>query len=331
MKNKNHLTKDINKKIDFTVAVPTYNGETSLPGLLEKLKQQINTEDINWEIIIIDNNSNDNTAIIIQDYQNKWKHTFPLKYFLEPKQGAAYARQRAIDEAKSELIGFLDDDNYPVSNWVEEAYKFAIKYPQAGAFTSQIHPKWEIEPPENFQPLAPFLAITERGNLPLLYKPQTKLLPPSAGFVVRRQAWLEGVPKKSILIGRITGNMLAGEDLEIFSYIQKLGWEIWYNPEMETYHQIPQWRLQKEYLLPFFRGIGLSRYVTRTINIQPWVKPLAFVAYMLNDLKKILLHLCKYRFKVKTELVAACEMQLFVGSFFSPFYLWKHGYFKSQF
>ena len=328
MKNRTDLKDKFDKKTDFTVAIPTYNGENRLPGLLEKLKQQINTENITWEIIVIDNNSNDNTAKIIHDYQANWQNDFSLKYFRETKQGAAYARQRAIEEAKSEFIGFLDDDNYPVANWVEKAYEFTKNHPQAGAFASQIHAKWEIEPPDNFQRIAPFLAITERGNLPLLYEPRTKLLPPSAGLVVSRQAWLESVPEKSILTGRVTGNMLTSEDLEMLSYIQKSGWEIWYNPEMEIYHQIPKWRLQKEYLLPFFRGIGLSRYVTRMINIQPWVKPIAFIAYMLNDLKKIFLHLCKYRFKVKTELVAACEMQLFFSSFVSPFYLWKHGYFK---
>ena len=317
-------------KIDFTVAIPTYNGENRLPELLGRLQKQINTEDISWEIIVIDNNSNDNTAKLIRDYQATWEYPFPLKYLLETNQGAAYARQRAINEANSELIGFLDDDNYPVSNWVEKAYHFGQNNPRTGAFASQIHPNWEIEPPDNFQQIAPFLAITERGNLPLVYQPQKKLLPPSAGLVVRRQAWLESVPKKSILTGRVTGNMLTGEDLETLSYIQKAGWEIWYNPEMEIYHQIPQWRLQKEYLLPFFRGIGLSRYVTRMINIQPWVKPIAFIAYMLNDLKKIFLHLCKYRFKIKTELLPACQMQLFVSSFISPFYLWKQGYFKKS-
>ena len=315
-------------KIDFTVAIPTYNGETRLPELLAKLKHQINTENIYWEIIIIDNNSNDNTAQLVRNYQTHWQYHFSLKYFLETKQGATHARKRAIDEANSELIGFLDDDNYPVPNWVEKAYAFGVNNPQAGAFASQIHPNWEIEPPENFQRIAPFLAITERGNLPLVYEPQKKLLPPSAGLVVRRQAWLESVPEKSILTGRVTGNMLTGEDLETLSYIQKAGWEIWYNPEMEIYHQIPEWRLQKEYLLPFFKGIGLSRYVTRMVNIKSWVKPVAFVAYMLNDLKKIFSHLCKYRVKVKTELVPACEMQLLISSFFSPFYLWKHGYFN---
>ncbi|MBO3459790.1 hormogonium polysaccharide biosynthesis glycosyltransferase HpsE [Aetokthonos hydrillicola Thurmond2011] len=315
-------------QIDFTVAIPTYNGETRLPELLERLQKQFCTEDFSWEIIVVDNNSKDNTAKLVQKYQKYWQFPFALKYYFEPKQGAAYARKRAIEEAKGNLVGFLDDDNYPELNWVARAYAFGHKYSKAGAYASQIHPEWEVKPPENFQRIAPFLAITERGDLPLLYEPHKRLLPPSAGLVVRRQAWLESVPNYPILTGRVAGNMLTSEDLEMLSYIQKAGWEIWYNPEMKIYHQIPSWRLQREYLIPFIRGIGLSRYVTRMVNINPWFRPVAFLAYMLNDARKIIFHLLKYRLKVKTELVPACEMQLFLSSFISPFYLWKQGYLK---
>lgn len=313
-------------RLDFTVAIPTYNGEHRLPELLKRLRNQINTQNISWEIIVVDNNSTDNTANLIQSIQQNWQCPYPLKYYFEEKQGAGYARQRAVAESQGELIGFLDDDNYPTTTWVAAAYAFAQQHPNAGAYGSQIHPAWEITPPKNFQRLAPFLAITERGDSPLQYAAKTKLLPPSAGLVVRRQAWLDSIPAQLILTGRVPGNMLTSEDLEMLSHIQKHGWEIWYNPDMEIYHQIPSSRLQKAYLIPFFRGIGLSRYVTRMVSINPWYKPFYLVAYMINDLRKILTHLLKYRANLKHDLVVACEMQLFVSSLYSPFYLWKNGY-----
>jgi glycosyltransferase involved in cell wall biosynthesis len=316
--------------LDFTVAIPTYNGESRLPELLERLKNQLHTENLSWEIIVVDNNSTDNTAKVVEAYQKNWQLPYPLKYCFEAKQGAAYARKKAVTEAKGRFIGFLDDDNYPISNWVAAAYTFAEKYPKAGAYGSQIHPDWEVKPPENFQRIAPFLAITERGNLPLLYKAKNKLLPPSAGLVIRKKAWLESVPEECILTGRVKGNMLTSEDLEMLSYIQKAGWEIWYNPEMEIYHKIPSSRLRKDYLIPFFRGIGLSRYVTRMVNIQPWYRPFVFLAYMINDLRKIAFHLLKHRTNLQHDLVADCEMELFISSLISPFYLWKNGYLKNK-
>ncbi|MFN6485478.1 MULTISPECIES: hormogonium polysaccharide biosynthesis glycosyltransferase HpsE [unclassified Nostoc] len=311
---------------DFTVAICTYNGEKRLPEVLELLRTQVNIQSLRWEVIVIDNNSTDNTAKIVQEYQANWSATNRLIYCFEPQQGAAFARKRAIHESHAELIGFLDDDNLPALDWVAAAYAFAQEYPKAGAYGSQIHPNFEVKPPENFHRIAPFLAITERGSQPLLYEPRKKLLPPSAGVVVRKQAWLESVPVACVLTGRVTGNMLTSEDLEVLSYIQKAGWEIWYTPTMQVHHKIPSWRLQRDYLIPFFRGIGLSRHVTRMISVKPWLIPLAIIAYMTNDIRKILFHLLKYRTQVKTDLVAACEMELILSSLISPIYLWKTRY-----
>jgi glycosyltransferase involved in cell wall biosynthesis len=320
----------MDKYVDFTVAIPTYNGETRLPELLQKLQNQLHIDNISWEIIVVDNNSTDNTAKIIKELQANWKYPFNLRYYLETKQGAAHARKRAVAEAKGNLIGFLDDDNYPDLNWVSAAYNFAQKYPNAGTYGSQIHPNWEIEPPQNFQRIAPFLAITERGDIPLIYPKNSKFLPPSAGLVVRKEAWLECVPDDCILTGRANGSMLTGEDTELLCYIQNSDWEIWYNPEMEIYHQIPSWRLKKEYLIPFFRGIGLSRYVTRMTGINQWMIPIMSIIYMINDIKKIFIQIIKYRFGVKNDLVSACEMELYCSSLISPFYLWSNGYFSHK-
>ena len=125
--------------IAFTIAIPTYNGGNRLPKLLDCLRSQIRTEQFTWEIVVIDNNSQDNTAEVIRQYQTDWPTAYPLHYYFEPQQGLAFARQRAIDEAQGTWVGFLDDDNLPASDWVAEAYNFAQEHPQAGAFGGQIH------------------------------------------------------------------------------------------------------------------------------------------------------------------------------------------------
>lgn len=316
-------------QFDFTVALITYNGATRLPFVLEKLRSQINTEALNWEILVVDNNSSDDTAKVVQNYQNYWLLPFPLRLVFEPQQGAAYARQRAIKEAQAPLIGFLDDDNLPVADWVASAYQFAQKHPQAGAYGSQIHGDYEIELPPNFERIKAFLAITERGEQPLLYNPKLRFLPPSAGLVVRREAWLQSVPESCVLRGRVLGNMLTGEDLEALTYIQQTGWEIWYNPGMEIFHKILADRLTREYLIPFMGGIGLSRYITRLIGIKPWLKPLVILAYWLNDLRKICLHILKYGRTTQTDAVAACERELLLKSWLSPFYFWRNNLIKN--
>jgi glycosyltransferase involved in cell wall biosynthesis len=314
--------------VKFTVAIPTYNGEHRLPEVLERLRSQTDIEHLPIEVIVIDNNSTDGTAKVVQAYQANFP--YPLRYISELKQGAAFARKRAVLEARSELVGFLDDDNLPSLHWVAAAYNFAQTHPIAGAYGSRIHGDFEVEPPLEFQRLIPFLAITERGPNPLRYDPAKKLLPPSAGLVVRKQAWLNSVPQHTILSGRVEGSMLTGEDLEAIAHIQQAGWEIWYNANMEITHKIPRWRLEKAYLLPFFRGIGLGRYVSRMLSVKPWQRPWMLVAYSLNDLRKIIMHLLKYRTRINTDLAAACEMQLFLSSLISPFYLYSKGYFRKS-
>lgn len=312
--------------LDFTIVIPTYNGANRLGLVLEKLQAQVNTKFLRWEIIVVDNNSKDNTAQVIQKYQANWQHSFPLRYYLETKQGSAFARKRGISEAHAPIIGFIDDDNLPALNWIAAAYSFFQEYPHAGAISSQIRALCEAELPPNFERILPFLAINERGSQALLYDPHSNLLPPSAGLVVRKQAWEECVPKNCLLSGRVTGKMLTGEDLEVLAYIQQSKWEIWYNPKMEIEHQIPSWRLQKDYLIPFIRGIGFSRYVTRMVGVKSWQKPFVLLAYFANDFHKIIRHLFKYGRKVKTDLVTACELELFISSLLSPLYLWKNGY-----
>jgi glycosyltransferase involved in cell wall biosynthesis len=312
-------------RTDFTVAIPTYNGEYRLPELLERLRSQQVPAGLSWEVLVVDNNSQDQTAAVIQAFQTSFP--VPLHYCWEPRQGVGYARQTAIATATSEWVGFLDDDNLPDPTWVVAAYEFAQAHPQAGAIGSQIRGEFETPPPQTLKRILPFLAITERGSKPLKYEPHKKLLPPGAGLVVRKQAWLNAMPNAmpkagslaSVGFKRSDGNDCS-EDLETLLYIQRSGWEIWYNPEMKTTHKIPDWRLERDYLMPLFRSIGLSRHATRMLSLQCWQKPLMLWAYLANDLRKILSHYLKYRTQFKTDLAAACEMQLFVSSLISPFY-----------
>ena len=305
-------------KLHFSVAIRTYNAEKRLPGLLEKLRSQINTDNISWEIVIVDNNSTDNTAKIIQEYQSNWLESYPIQYYFEPRQGASYARQRAIKAAKSPLVGFLDDDNLPSPDWVANAYAFGQSHPQAGAYNGLIHAIYEVPPPENFHRIASCLAIIEwRETEPFCFDSKDKggLLPPGAGIVIRKQAWVENVPNNLELTGPVSGALTAkGEDIEAFLYLRNGGWEIWFNPEMHIYHQIPKNRLEKEYLIRLLRGVGLSRHRTRMLGYKSWQRPLVIILYMANDLQKVIHHRIKYGKELKSDIVAASEMEMYLGS-----------------
>ena len=309
--------------LDFTVAIRTFNGAKRLPLVLDRLRTQIQTKTIAWEVLVVDNNSNDDTARVIQSYQATWVGQCPLRYVFEPQQGAAIARRRAIQEAEGRLIGFLDDDNLPSEDWVASAIAFGQVNPKAGAFGSRIRGVFETEIPKNFEKISAYLAI--KGNTQqYCYDTYKKGLPAGAGLVVRRQAWLESVPTHLVLQGP-TGDRLPtkSEEIEALFYLRKAGWEIWHHPTMQIEHHIPARRLERDYLLNFFHTLGLSRHRLRMLRFVPWQRPVMTIVYLVSDLCKITSSFVRHHKILKTDVVAACEMQALIGSLFSPFYLLK--------
>ena len=306
---------------DFTVVIATYNGAARIGKVLECLRCQINTDDILWEIIVVDNNSTDTTAEVVKTYQANWPARVPLRYAFEPQQGAGYARQLGTRLASSELIGYLDDDNLPWINWVRSAYWFGQKNPTIGVYGSRIRGKFLAPPPPNFERISSLLALTDRGPHSIPYRPADKVLPPGAGLVVRREAWLENVPEERTLAEKF-GDREAGEDLEVVLRIQRAGWPIWYNANMWMHHEIPGSRLTRAYLTKLCKGIGLSRYHTRMLSFAPWQRPFMVLPYALNDMRKMMRHLLKYRQQLFTDTVAASEMVLYAASLVSPLHSW---------
>lgn len=314
--------------IDFTVAIPTYNRAKYLSQILDKLQAQTGIEHLNWEIIIIDNNSTDNTADVIKEYQASWNYKFPLKYYFEEKQGLVFARLRAIREAQGELIGFLDDDNLPTPDWIAQGYLFSKEYPQAAVWSGQIHGDYEVTPPENFDRIKAFMAIREHGNKPFLFQPDILRLPPGAAFVVRKQVWCDCVPSQLALTGRVKGLLVSGEDYEAFLYIYKAGWEIWYNPAMHTYHQIPHHRLEKDYLIKLAWGCGLCHCTLRLINVKEWQKPIVALKIFLSNLRRVLRHLFQYKTQLKSDVIARFEIEFYFSSMIGTFIALKR-YFRN--
>ncbi|MEO6884272.1 MAG: glycosyltransferase family A protein [Bacteroidia bacterium] len=89
----------------FSVIIPTHNRS----GLLVRaLKSLLSQTEKNWEAIIIDDESTDDTEKIILPYLKKHSQ---LKYIQQKKQGAAIAKNKGISAASGKFITFLDSDD----------------------------------------------------------------------------------------------------------------------------------------------------------------------------------------------------------------------------
>ncbi len=307
----------MNVKKDISIVIPTYNGSRYLPEVLNALRNQEGLKEISWEVIVVDNNSTDTTPKIVEEFQKKWDMDNKLRYLVEKRQGAAYARETGVRNAKSKIIGFLDDDNIPEKNWILEAYRFGSEHHEAGAWGSRIKARYEKMPPENFDSIKMYFAIMEKGENAYCSEAKKFVLPPSAGLVVRKDIW----PASPLLLtGRTKETWLAGEDIELLVRIQNKGYGIWYNPRMEITHIIPAARLEPEYAINLMKGIGLCKYITRMLRQYVLARPVAIVGYCISDFLKMMKFMLRFRAKIIKDALLKAEFFLYLYSFYSPFY-----------
>lgn len=105
-----------------SVIVPVYNTEKYLSQCLESLKKQTLHE---IEFIVIDDGSADNSYQIMQEYAKQDKR---FKIFQQENQGVGKTRNKGLDLAKGEYIGFVDSDDYVSPNYFEKLYNVSVKY-----------------------------------------------------------------------------------------------------------------------------------------------------------------------------------------------------------
>ena len=103
-----------------SVIIPVYNTEPYLKRCLNSVCNQT-LKDI--EIILVDDCSTDESLKILKEYASKDKRIKLI--ILEQNQGVAVARNKGLEAAKGEYIGFVDSDDFIDLNFYETLYKKA--------------------------------------------------------------------------------------------------------------------------------------------------------------------------------------------------------------
>ena len=105
-----------------SIIIPVYNAEKFIGKTIESVLNQTYK---NWEILIFNDKSKDNSLKIIKKYSEKDKK---IK-FVDSKEnvGVVAARNKLIEIATGEFIAFLDADDYWKQNKLEKQIKFMLK------------------------------------------------------------------------------------------------------------------------------------------------------------------------------------------------------------
>ncbi|HBI7120226.1 TPA: glycosyltransferase family 2 protein, partial [Clostridium perfringens] len=103
----------LNVDFNISIIVPVYNVESYLSDCLKSLQNQTYS---NFEVIVVDDGSKDNSGIIAKEFCNKDKR---FKYIKQENKGLGGARNTGLLNAKGEYIFFLDSDDKLTVNAVE--------------------------------------------------------------------------------------------------------------------------------------------------------------------------------------------------------------------
>ncbi|KAA3658395.1 MAG: glycosyltransferase, partial [Calditrichaeota bacterium] len=127
------------RKPDISICISTYKRPQQLHRLLLNLSGQLMELAYACEVIIVDN---DEVGSGRMGLVNQWPVDVPLRYFIEPRQNISHARNKAIDEAAGAWVAFIDDDEIPADNWLQQFCEMGSKV-KGDAFFGPVLPRFE--------------------------------------------------------------------------------------------------------------------------------------------------------------------------------------------
>lgn len=243
-----------------SVVICCHNSELLLPQTIAHLKAQRVHPELEWEVLVVDNASSDGT---VSAALKSWSQDgpVPMRVVRESRLGLSYARERALQEARYDIIGFIDDDNWVCETWVAAVADTFARHPALGAVGSLVYPVFEITPPTWWYGYgADYFA--------LMLEPREPLFLSGAGLAIRTAAWRRLCERgfKSRLVGR-KGKMLSGgEDTELTMALRLSGWRLAISPHLRLQHFMPSNRLQWKYLRRLVRGYTASHVLLDAYN-----------------------------------------------------------------
>lgn len=117
------------KPLTLSLVIPVYNEQYHLKHCLEAISKQTSAPD---EIIVVDNNSTDNTADIARQFSS-------VRVVSENRQGVLYASRRGFDEASSEIICRIDADSILNTDWIQQVRTYFDTNPETAAVTGDCY------------------------------------------------------------------------------------------------------------------------------------------------------------------------------------------------
>jgi glucosyl-dolichyl phosphate glucuronosyltransferase len=237
----------------ITVILCTYNRCRSLARALNSVAASAIPESVEWEVLVVDNNSSDQTREVVENFCMRFPGRF--RYLFEPNQGKSFALNRGIHDSSGEVVAFIDDDVVVEPDWLHELTKPFSDSRWVGTGGRVYLPK-EFSPPswmavEGNQSLGSILAQFDLGT-----EACELTRPPIGNNMAFRKEVFERHGGFRTDLGPRPGSEIRYEDTELGFRVMKAGGKVLYVPSAVVRHDVERERLTKEYFLAYHFDYG---------------------------------------------------------------------------
>ena len=247
--------------IEVSVIICTRNRADSLARALNSFNHcQIPTA-VNWELLVVDNNSTDHTEATVRAFQDK----LPLRSVFEPLQGINHARNRGLAEAKGELLLFTDDDVEVDKQWLSALWQAARHDPEAVFLGGRIQPRYEAAPPRWFRDnaatvLSAVAVQFDLGEIERRLTPDDRHLFYGANMAFRSEVFRTGLRFPVSTASGTDGRTLRirRDETQLLEELRARGCVGRYVPQAVIYHWLTAERLTRAYVRHWFEVDGIA-------------------------------------------------------------------------
>ncbi len=196
---------DIAPPLSVSVVIPTYNRAHLITDALDSVAAQSRTVD---EIILVDDGSTDDTEGVVKSWGEKAGQGIPIIYIRQENAGGNVARNRGIEEAKGDVIAFLDSDDVWAVEKLEKQIAVLKSDPAFGAVYCGVR---EVVIGSTAQPEVPVRSYPHGDLLDALLV--SDVTAPTSCYVVRREVFETA--------GRFDTSLQARQDWDMWIRIAK--------------------------------------------------------------------------------------------------------------
>lgn len=295
----------------------TYNRAAYLPKALKALAHQNYPDYNDFEVVIINNNSTDDTQSIVEDFIRRYPNVMVV-YAHEEKQGLSNARNKAIEVSNAEWLAFLDDDAYVDADYTLNLVNFIKSNPNIKAIGGPILLDFESPKPSWYTHYL--------GSLFGYFKPYktsrffTKNFYPRGSNMIFHRTLFEKYGNFNPNLGRIGRNMMGSEEKDMFQRIYEGNEQVFYLHTAIINHLVPDFRTELDFVKKQSIGVGRSEHVRIMQSnsgvfskiISEWMKWgvsfLLILFYMLQLKPEKGIMLIKFRYWVLKGLISKIDI-----------------------